>query len=836
MKSKFLVWTILSSTFLSSVLFAQEAVLEELIVTAQKTESTIMDTAAAVSAVSGEGLNAARSSNIEGLALISPDLVVAGEGKSRMNLRIRGVGSYAFDIATDPGVIMVIDGIAQPRISTMTQDFNDVERLEILKGPQGAIYGTNALGGIVNIVSKKATQEQKARLSVSTGNIGMASSNFMLQGGITDSISARFNVQRSVDDGTMVETTYGNNNGADVHTAKFQLYGETGAGEWNASLSHTLLEQDAVISEPVFLCNSANPLAHYLLTPVVPNSTDFCVTADLPAANVDGVQGTKNTNNAIYAASIADPRAQELNTDGFNFTETINFGLNYQVDLDDISLTALLGYQKANSGEVRDFDSFAADVMIQSHEADTETTTFELRLDSETDSGISWSAGLYAMQDEGTRSDNFSTGPAGLPSAFVLLSAVRTVNTANGTSLNPLANPADMPAVVSAIQACVVSADCPAFAAPSAPVSRGTFDAIDAANFNRALTGGRFDNVASVSIDTEVTAIFGSVKFPLTDDLSLLLAGRYTDHSKPYTYIGTTNAPRVALMPVDFNTTTDNGGVPIEIEAEEFTPKATLEYTFDNSLAWFTYSDGYKIGSPSFAQWSSAVASVPSGDEEITMMEVGYKTTLDNGSQLELIYYDYDYDNKQNLIVATGPTGPYGKLIAGDASISGLDVAYRTLLGPATKLSVAYAYIDGKWDDFLNDATYGAGSSSPNGKQMAGLPLPFSAEDNLSLSLEHIQSTEVGDITYTASYAYKDKYLLFIEDFPGVVDVDPYELLNFDMTLSTNDNYDISLFCKNCLDEEYFNVALMLPRANGGGARNQLAMGRIIGAQLKADF
>ena len=164
MKSKFLVWTILSSTFLSSVLFAQEAVLEELIVTAQKTESTIMDTAAAVSAVSGEGLNAARTSNIEGLALISPDLVVAGEGKSRMNLRIRGVGSYAFDIATDPGVIMVIDGIAQPRISTMTQDFNDVERLEILKGPQGAIYGTNALGGIVNIVSKKATQEQKARL------------------------------------------------------------------------------------------------------------------------------------------------------------------------------------------------------------------------------------------------------------------------------------------------------------------------------------------------------------------------------------------------------------------------------------------------------------------------------------------------------------------------------------------------------------------------------------------------------------------------------------------------------------------------------------------------
>ena len=183
-----------------------------------------------------------------------------------------------------------------------------------------------------------------------------------------------------------------------------------------------------------------------------------------------------------------------------------------------------------------------------------------------------------------------------------------------------------------------------------------------------------------------------------------------------------------------------------------------------------------------------------------------------------------------------GPTGPYGKLVFGDASISGLDVAFRTLLGPSTKLSVAYAYIDGAWDDFVNDATYGAGSSNPNGKQMAGLPLPFTADNNLSLSLEHIQSTELGDLAYTASYAYKDKYILFVEDYPGVVDVDPYSLLNFDMTLSTNEGYDLSLFCKNCLDEQYYNVALMLPRLSGGGARNQLAQGRQIGVQWTSEF
>ena len=222
--------------------------------------------------------------------------------------------------------------------------------------------------------------------------------------------------------------------------------------------------QEAVISEPYFLCNSANPLAHYVLTPAVPGSTDFCTS--LPATNVDGVQGAKNTANAIYADSIADPRAQELTTDGFNFTETINFGLNYQVDYDVILFTAL-DTKRLILEESRDFDSFVSDVMIQSHGADTETMTFELRVDSETDSGISESAGLYAMQDEGTRSDNFSTGPAGLPHAFVLGSAVAMVNNANGTTLNPLANPGDTPAVIAAVNACAQSGTCAAYATPT---------------------------------------------------------------------------------------------------------------------------------------------------------------------------------------------------------------------------------------------------------------------------------------------------------------------------------------------------------------------------------
>ena len=146
---------ILSSLVFSLTVVSQEAVLEELVVTAQKRESTLMDTSAALVAVSGENLEQAGVNAIDDIALLTPDVQVSGEGKARMGVRIRGVGTYGFDIAVDPSVAMVVDGVTQPRVSTFMNGLDDIERLEILKGPQGAIYGTNALGGIINIVTKK---------------------------------------------------------------------------------------------------------------------------------------------------------------------------------------------------------------------------------------------------------------------------------------------------------------------------------------------------------------------------------------------------------------------------------------------------------------------------------------------------------------------------------------------------------------------------------------------------------------------------------------------------------------------------------------------------------
>ena len=113
------------------------------------------------------------------------------------------------------------------------------------------------------------------------------------------------------------------------------------------------------------------------------------------------------------------------------------------------------------------------------------------------------------------------------------------------------------------------------------PAAAGEFvDAVDVANLNQALTG-EWTSSVNVDLDTESNAIFANVKFPLTEQLNLLLAGRYTDHDKPYTYTGSTNAPRVPFVTRPF--VVNNGSFH-----EEFNPKATLEYVGDDSLAWLT--------------------------------------------------------------------------------------------------------------------------------------------------------------------------------------------------------------------------------------------------------
>ena len=132
--------------------------IEEIVVTAQKREENLQDVPLSVQAFSAERLDAAGALNAQDLPRITPGMTVTAQvGYSTTFLR--GVGSDAFLLA-DPSVVTYIDGVYNPFALGQFSDFGDVERIEVLKGPQGTLFGRNAIGGAVNILTKRPSLER----------------------------------------------------------------------------------------------------------------------------------------------------------------------------------------------------------------------------------------------------------------------------------------------------------------------------------------------------------------------------------------------------------------------------------------------------------------------------------------------------------------------------------------------------------------------------------------------------------------------------------------------------------------------------------------------------
>ncbi|MHA7834271.1 MAG: TonB-dependent receptor [Algiphilus sp.] len=131
--------------------------IEEIVVTAQKREQSLSDVPVSVQAFSGDQLAAAGALNNLDLPKITPGLTVTQQ-VGYTTTYLRGVGSDAFLLA-DPSVVNYIDGIYFPFALTLVQDFGAVERVEVLKGPQGTLFGRNALGGAINVVTEDPNTE-----------------------------------------------------------------------------------------------------------------------------------------------------------------------------------------------------------------------------------------------------------------------------------------------------------------------------------------------------------------------------------------------------------------------------------------------------------------------------------------------------------------------------------------------------------------------------------------------------------------------------------------------------------------------------------------------------
>jgi outer membrane receptor protein involved in Fe transport len=206
-----------TATAVAEVVGSTEAALDEIVVTAQKRSENLQDVPIAISAISGDELEASGASSVTALAEVTPGLQMQTTQGS-ISPRIRGVGSDLPNV--ENSVAMYVDGvyIASPSASLLS--LNNVAQVETLKGPQGTLFGRNATGGALLIQTREPTENLSGKFDVSYGNYQTTTVNGYVADGLTPAVAADFAVHAAHQG-----EGYGKNlfTGSDVYQANLDL-------------------------------------------------------------------------------------------------------------------------------------------------------------------------------------------------------------------------------------------------------------------------------------------------------------------------------------------------------------------------------------------------------------------------------------------------------------------------------------------------------------------------------------------------------------------------------------------------------------------------------------
>ena len=165
--------------------------LEELVVTAQKREESLGDVPISISVLTEDQIENAYSPSLEGINTIIPSLTIRKNNAVHNNtILVRGLGTFSFSFAAEPSTSVVVDGVVLGRAGQAYADLYDIERIEVLKGPQGTLFGKNASAGVINITTKKVTDEFEASFITQFFTEEEYRATIKVSGPITDKLKA----------------------------------------------------------------------------------------------------------------------------------------------------------------------------------------------------------------------------------------------------------------------------------------------------------------------------------------------------------------------------------------------------------------------------------------------------------------------------------------------------------------------------------------------------------------------------------------------------------------------------------------------------------------------
>lgn len=764
----------LSIAAISFPAFSQDGgILEEIIVTSQKRAENVQDVPIAISATTAQGIEAKAVNEITQLADFTPNVEMDNSSpfsgsSSVLSPFIRGIGQNDFAFNLEPGVGVYVDGVYYARTIGAVIDLLDLDRVEILKGPQGTLFGRNSIGGALNVITRRPSDNPEFKVEATLGRFDRTDLTASLDIPLSENLLSQVSLSLKQRDGYQERIPFSsagpiNTDSGNFLTADNDNDDEAGGQDqqnirgkllWLASNNvevtfsgdyatsdeqgtpGTLLDTNAV-SGPPELGGTLSGLYNDCIS--IPDS----ILQTIPIATVCGPRGTVGTALGSVNAD-ADPNNDRLRytdqfvlndidksyAEGSNFNKIDSMGFSTTVDWNlngDLGLKSISAWRELDA--VFGLDADGSPLVIADLSFDTQQEQFsqEFQLTGVSlDNNLKWTTGLYYFKEEGELTD-YVPFAEGLVQVF-------------------------------------------------------------GENF--------FDNSAY--------AAFGHFNYTFTETISATFGVRYTSEDKEFE--GRQRDLNAQPLKTGFplaghpDPSDPTRIYPLGVQSESFTDTSThlgIEWQLaDSMMVYASRSEGFKSGG-----WTTRLLVpeipdpnlAPSFDpEEATSYEFGFKSQLwDRSLQLNAALFKTFYDDIQ-VTVQKGISPTFDN--AGEAEIQGFEVEILALLGDIFTLDASLGYLDAEYTKLelfvdprldINDKFV----NTPEWSAHLGFDwtFPLGAGDESSIRIDYSFKDDIANDTTNNP--------LFIQD--------SVSLWNASATYRTDQNWEVALTGRNLSDQRY---------------------------------
>ncbi len=765
--------------------------IEELVVYAQKREQSIMEVPVSVSSYSADALERAQIRDVGDLQQMAPSLSVNGSsGGSETIFAIRGIGTAGNNAGLEQSVGVFIDGVYRGRPGSALSDYVDVEGIEILKGPQGTLFGRNTSAGVISVRTAQPAYETSAGIDVSAGDRGYFQTKAFATGALVDDVLAyRISANYQQKDGFIHDVTLDKDyNDRDRYSLRGQLL-------WDIDDSKSL-RLIADYSESNEACCAA--------VPVFQGPTRGIVGV-LGGNLLPGESGTYGGVPGTYVDSFE--RDTATNSGVENDMEDWGVSGEFKWEFSNMELTVIGAYRGFEDRAFNDADATDIAILDQEKSQDIDETSLEIRLASTGSQTVDWMAGLYYFNQDIDYKHPLFMGEDTRTYYDTLFTA--------GLGFSPFEYYEQFLGY-----------------APG------------------ALFGEDDYTTTETDYNAESLALFGQATWNVTEQLSLTVGLRYSEEEKrgdfhwegsnPYAEISEAQFQGV-LTPVLMGAgITDPAVLAATVDAltlssqrlqfgspyNDFTSKydddnvsGTLSVNYmwsDDFSTYARFAQGYKSGGLNMDRTAGGQSGGnPAVDpdnpifdpEDVESFEVGFKSQfLDGTLRLNGAFFYQTLEDFQ----ANSFNG-IAFVVRNAAEVEGkgfeLDYAYQPnehwlFTGGLVLQDIEYSdYPDGSatkvQEEVLGMAT----------QDLTGEPVVFTSDVNYSGAISY--TTEIGsnlELVAGTSYSYRSEFFTAQDNDP-ISEQDAYWLFNLSLGLGAQDaSWSVELWGKNVTDEEVYNI------------------------------